>query len=104
MLRFLVVFACLVLVDGCSAGDTCANRCLKDKACQDAIVAEGIAPAGGLDSGLCNGICSALRNTAREDKKLQAELGLAPTEVTHPCLPSKAKKPAPPSVGSAPAP
>jgi len=90
-------------------GDTCSSRCQKNKGCQDALVADGIAPAGSFDSGLCNGICSALRTSAREAKKLEAELGLSPTDVEHPCLPSKANKTEPskadaPKTEAAPAP
>jgi hypothetical protein len=61
---------------------------MQDAACQQAIVAEGIAPAGSLDGGLCRGICSALRTTARSDQKLARDLGVAGHAAAHPCLPA----------------
>jgi hypothetical protein len=92
----LVVVAALAATQvACSRTpiDSCQTRCMKDAACQQAIVSEGIAPAGSFDGGLCNGICSALRTTARGDAKLAKDLGVNAPPLAHPCLPQKTNPP-----------
>jgi hypothetical protein len=72
------------------AVDGCEWRCLKDSKCIQAIVAEGIAPAGfaeQVDVGLCRGICSGLRSSERHARRLAQDLGAPLGPGRHPCLP-----------------
>lgn len=56
----------------------------------DALAAEGLAPRGMTkgDRGLCNGICSALRNTLRQERELAKELNAPAPSGAHPCMPA----------------
>lgn len=90
-MRAFTITGLLLALSACGPNkNSCNYRCQHDDACMQALAADGIAPYGMTqgDPGLCNGICSALRHSEREERAQAKQLGLANEPIPrHPCMP-----------------